>query len=127
MPAAIGGKIAAAEIPVAVSVGDGGFQFTLEELERLSKTSFPSPSFFGTTIVWPRFAYSLEQHGMMERNIPTIGVNQRNPDFGALAKACGCYTAVSEHYIELEAAVTNAFRADGPTVIHLRESAEFLA
>ena len=64
---------------------------------------------------------------MMKRNIPTIGVNQRNPDFGAFAKAYGCYMAVSEHYIELEAAVTNAIRADGATIIHLREGAEFLA
>ena len=64
--------------------------------------------------------------GMISRNIPTIGVNQYNPDFVKLAEAYGCLTAQPESFEELEMAVKTAFEAKGPTVIHVRESADFL-
>lgn len=122
LPAAIGGKIAAPETPVAAIVGDGGFQFTLQELGTAVENKLPM-----AIILWNNDSLAQIRDGMIVRNIPTIGVNQHNPDFVALAKAYGCHTAEPTSFDELEAAVTAAFAADGPTVIHVRESADFLA
>ena len=121
LPAAIGGKLARPETPVAVIVGDGGFQFTLQELGTAVENSLPL-----AIILWNNDSLAQIRDGMIARGIPTIGVNQHNPDFVKLAEAYGCKTAEPASFTELEAAVRAAFAADGPTVIHLRENADFL-
>jgi len=63
---------------------------------------------------------------MKARGIPTIGVNQFNPDFVALARAYGCHTAEPESLADLEASLTEAFAGDRPTLIRLREDSAFL-
>jgi 5-guanidino-2-oxopentanoate decarboxylase len=122
LPAAIGGKIASPETPVAVIVGDGGFQFTIQELGTAVENKLPL-----AIILWNNDSLAQIRDGMIVRDIPTIGVNQHNPDFVKLAEAYGCRTAEPESFEELEAAVKTAFDAGGPTVIHLRENAPFLA
>ena len=77
-------------------------------------------------ILWNNDSLAQIRDGMIVRDIPTIGVNQHNPDFVKLAEAYGCRTAEPTSFDELEEAVKAAFAADGPTVIHLRESAPFL-
>lgn len=121
LPAAIGGKSASPRTPVAVIVGDGGFQFTLQELGTAVENKLPL-----AIILWNNNSLAQIRDGMISRDIPTIGVNQHNPDFIKLAEAYGCRTAEPDSFAELEAAVTAAFAADGPTVIHLRENAPFL-
>ncbi|MDQ0472752.1 5-guanidino-2-oxopentanoate decarboxylase [Labrys wisconsinensis] len=121
LPAAIGGQIAAPGRPVMVVVGDGGFQFTLQELGTAVEQKLPIP-----IILWNNDSLAQIRDGMVARKIPTIGVDQHNPDFLKLAEAYGCRTAGPRSFAELEAAVTSAFAADGPTVIELREGAPFL-
>ncbi len=58
---------------------------------------------------------------MTARGIPTIGVNQRNPDYLKLAEAFGCRTARPDGLAAFERSLAEAFAADGPTVIELRE------
>ena len=122
MPAAVGGKIANPKTPVAVIVGDGGFQFTLQELGTAVENKLPL-----AIILWNNNSLAQIRDGMVARDIPTIGVNQHNPDFVKLAEAYGCRTAEPGSFADLEDAVKAAFTADGPTVIHLRENASFLA
>ena len=122
LPAAIGGQLASPETPVTVIVGDGGFQFTLQELGTAVENKLPL-----AIILWNNDSLAQIRDGMKARNIPTIGVNQHNPDFVKLAEAYGCRTAEPTSFAELEAAVKAAHAADGPTVIHLREDAGFLA
>lgn len=121
LPAAIGGQLASPETPVAVIVGDGGFQFTLQELGTAVENKLPL-----AIILWDNDSLAQIRDGMKARNIPTIGVNQHNPDFIKLAEAYGCDTAEPASFAELEAAVTKAFAGDRPTVIRLREDADFL-
>ncbi|MCM2474233.1 5-guanidino-2-oxopentanoate decarboxylase [Rhizobium sp. CG5] len=121
LPAAIGGKLASPETPVAVIVGDGGFQFTLQELGTAVEQKLPL-----AIILWNNDSLAQIRDGMIARDIPTIGVNQHNPDFIKLADAYGCRTAEPKSFAELETAVTAAHSADGPTVILLREDADFL-
>jgi len=121
LPAAIGGKIAAPERPVMVIVGDGGFQFTLQELGTAVEQKLPM-----AIILWNNDSLAQIRDGMISRKIPTIGVNQHNPDFIKLAEAYGCRTETPQTFEALEHAITAAFAADRPTVIELRESADFL-
>ncbi|GLS18092.1 hypothetical protein GCM10007874_11080 [Labrys miyagiensis] len=49
-----------------------------------------------------------------------------NPARFKLAAAYGCHTARPNRFAEPETATTAAFAPDGPTLIELRENAEFL-
>ena len=117
IPAAIGGKIASPDTPVAVFVGDGGFQFTLQELGTAVENELPM-----AIILWDNNSLAQIRDGMISRDIPTIGVNQFNPDFTALAKAYGCHVEEPNDLPSVEVAVKAAFGRNRPTVIRLRES-----
>jgi 5-guanidino-2-oxopentanoate decarboxylase len=122
LPAAIGGKIAAPERAVMVMVGDGGFQFTLQELGTAVEQRLPM-----AIILWNNDSLAQIRDGMISRDIPTIGVNQHNPDFLKLAEAYGCLTARPDSLAALQQAVRDAHQAQLPTVIEVRESAAFLS
>lgn len=122
LPAAIGGKLAAPERAVMVIVGDGGFQFTLQELGTAVEQRLPM-----AIILWNNDSLAQIRDGMLSRDIPTIGVNQHNPDFLKLAEAYGCLTARPDSLAALQQAVRDAHEAQLPTVIEVRESAAFLS
>lgn len=122
LPAAIGGKIAAPERPVMVMVGDGGFQFTLQELGTAVEQQLPM-----AIILWNNDSLAQIRDGMISRDIPTIGVNQHNPDFLKLAQAYGCRTVSPDSLQALQQAVREAHSANLPTMIEVRESAAFLS
>lgn len=122
LPAAIGGKIAAPERAVMVMVGDGGFQFTLQELGTAVEQRLPM-----AIILWNNSSLAQIRDGMIARDIPTIGVNQHNPDFLKLAQAYGCRTVSPDSLEALQQAVRDAHAANLPTVIEIRESAAFLS
>ena len=121
LPAAIGGQIAAPDRPVMAIVGDGGFQFTLQELGTAVEQKLPL-----VVLVWNNDSLAQIRDGMIARDIPTIGVNQHNPDFIKLAEAYGCLTASPQSTAELEATLRDGFSAQKPTVVVLREDAAFL-
>lgn len=116
LPAAIGGKLAAPERPTAVLVGDGGFQFTLQELGTAVEQKLPM-----AIILWNNNSLAQIRDGMTARKIPTIGVNQHNPVFADLARAYGAKVAQPKTIENFEAAVSKALFDDGPTVIEVFE------
>ncbi|WP_342240885.1 5-guanidino-2-oxopentanoate decarboxylase [Inquilinus sp. OTU3971] len=121
LPAAIGGQIAAPGQPTVALVGDGGFLFTLQELGTAVEQKLPL-----AVVLWNNDSLAQIRDGMTARGIPTIGVNQRNPDYLKLAEAFGCRTARPEGLAAFERSLSEAFATDGPTVIELREDAPFL-
>lgn len=82
MPAAIGAKLAKPELPVIALVGDGGFQFTLNELIVGSQEGVGI-----AIIVWNNNAYREIQDFMERSDIEPVGVDIKGPDLAALAKA----------------------------------------
>ncbi len=64
---------------------------------------------------------------MKIRGIPPIGVNSRNPDFVALARAFGCRGLRPDSLDSFEAAVGEALQARVPTLIEVHENAEWLS
>jgi 5-guanidino-2-oxopentanoate decarboxylase len=121
LPAAIGGQLAAPKRPTVALVGDGGIQFTLQELGTAVENRLPL-----AVVLWHNDSLAQIRDGMKARGIPTIGVNQWNPDFIALAKAYGCRTAEPASLADFEASLKAAFAGDRPTLIQLKEDAAFL-
>lgn len=121
LPAAIGAKLAAPERPGAVIIGDGGLLFTVQELATAVDYKVPL-----AVIVWNNDAYGQIKDDMGARGFPTIGVDLRNPDFVALARAFGCHALRPGSLDELAGAVAAADARDVPTVIDLREDLAFL-
>jgi len=121
LPAAIGAKLAAPARATVALAGDAGFLFTVQELATAVELGLPI-----AIVLWNNDALAQIAEGMTERDIPEIGVRQRNPDFIKLGKAFGCRTVRPTSLARFKAALDSAFAADGPTLIELREDARFL-
>jgi 5-guanidino-2-oxopentanoate decarboxylase len=121
MPAAIGGQIACPDRPTIAIVGDGGFLFTMQELGTAVELGLPLP-----ILVWNNDAFGQIAYGMNTRDIPELGVRQRNPDYLALASAFGAAAVRPDSLRALTAAIREALAAKGPTLIEVREDAPFL-
>jgi 5-guanidino-2-oxopentanoate decarboxylase len=122
MPAAIGGKIACPDRPTIAIVGDGGFLFTMQELGTAVELGLPLP-----ILLWNNDAFGQIAQGMNARDIPELGVRQRNPDYLALARAFGAGAVRPDSLSALQTAISAAFSASGPTLIEVREDSPFLS
>ena len=122
VPAAIGGQIACPDRPTIAIVGDGGFLFTVQELGTAVELGLPLP-----ILVWNNDAFGQIAYGMNKRDIPELGVRQRNPDYLALARAFGAEAVRPDSLAALKHAISAAFSADGPTLIEVREDASYLS
>jgi thiamine pyrophosphate-dependent acetolactate synthase large subunit-like protein len=109
MPAALGGKLAAPDRPMVALTGDGGFMFTMAELATAVQNKLAVP-----IVVWNNDGYG------------EIRDDARNPDFVAMAKSFGARAARPTSLEGFKAALRKAFKADGPTLIEVREDAAYL-
>ncbi len=116
LPAAIGGKIACPDRACAVVVGDGGFQFTLQEMATAAELELPMP-----VLLWDNGALGEIADFMQAREIPQTSVYPKNPDFESLAKAYGLGYENPSAASEITAAVRIALSSTAPTLIHVRQ------
>jgi len=114
LPAALGAKIAQAQRPVVALAGDFGVQFTLAELTTAVELDLTLP-----LVVWNNGALGQIRDDMRAAGIAPIGVVTRTPDFVALASACGATGVRVDHAAALSAALREALRRPGPTVIEV--------
>nr|WP_298681904.1 5-guanidino-2-oxopentanoate decarboxylase [uncultured Dongia sp.] len=121
LPAAIGAKIACPEKPVVALAGDGGFMFTVQDLGTAVEQGLALP-----IIVWNNDAFGQIAKDMIELDIPELGVKPRNPDYQALALAFGAKAVKPGSLGEFKAAIEQALKADGPTLIEVHEQASYL-
>src|SRR5208282_6506335 len=84
LPAALGAKISSPARAVLALAGDFGVQFTLGELMTAVEAALSLP-----IVVWNNSALGQIRDDMVAAGIPQLGVIGRNPDFVALAHACG--------------------------------------
>ena len=114
LPAALGARIAQPQRPIVALAGDFGLQFTLQELMTAVELDLTLP-----VVVWNNGALGQIRDDMRAAGIAPIGVVGRNPDFVALADACGA-TGVRVHDTR---ALTQALRAalarPGPTLLEV--------
>jgi thiamine pyrophosphate-dependent acetolactate synthase large subunit-like protein len=121
LPDAIGAKLAQPDTPVVTFVGDGGFMFTVQELVTGADLGLALP-----IILWNNEGLKQIQDDMELRDIEPVGVTGINPDFIALAQACGCHALKIDSAEGLVEAINTAFDADRPTLIEVREQDPWL-
>jgi 5-guanidino-2-oxopentanoate decarboxylase len=114
LPAAIGARIAQPHRPIVALAGDFGTQFTLQELMTAVELDLTLP-----IVVWNNGALGQIRDDMCAAGIAPIGVVARNPDFVALANACGAGGARVSSASALEGAVRAALARPGPTLIEV--------
>jgi 5-guanidino-2-oxopentanoate decarboxylase len=112
LPAAIGAKVAQPQRAVVALAGDFGVQFTLQELMTAVELDLTLP-----LVVWNNGALGQIRDDMRAAGIAPIGVVARNPDFVALAHACGAVGMRVQSAAALAEAVRAALARPGPTVL----------
>ena len=114
LPAAIGARIAQPQRPIVALAGDFGTQFTLQEIMTAVELDLTLP-----LIVWNNGALGQIRDDMRAAGIAPIGVVARNPDFVALAHACGAAGARVPDAAALAAALRGALGRPGPTLLEV--------
>jgi 5-guanidino-2-oxopentanoate decarboxylase len=117
LPAALGAKIAAPERPIVALAGDFGLQFTLNELMTAVEIDQSLP-----IVLWNNSALGQIRDDMIAANIAPVAVAARNPDFPALAAACGAQAIQVTSPATLVQALRAALNRRGPTLIEALES-----
>ncbi len=113
LPAAIGAKVARPDATVVPIVGDGGFQYTMQELATAVqfKLGLPIVIFNDSTYT----AVKMEQADKYDRRF--IAVDLVNPDYPKLADAYGIPSTTARSAEELVQAIVAAAKRDVPTII----------
>jgi thiamine pyrophosphate-dependent acetolactate synthase large subunit-like protein len=116
LPAAMGAKIAQPQRPILALAGDFGLQLTLQELVTAVELGLSLP-----VVVWNNSALGQIREDMLASGITPVAVTARNPDFPALAHACGAHAERVESPAALTQAISSALLRRGPTLIEARE------
>jgi acetolactate synthase-1/2/3 large subunit len=120
----LGAKLAAPDRPCVAVCGDGGFMMRPDVLCTAVEYGIPA-----VWLVWNNFAYGAIrdiQVGLLhKREIATSFTREAtgqlyNPDFVALARACGVDGIRVDRAAELEGAFEHAIRAQAPFVLEVR-------
>lgn len=115
LPAAIGAKIAEPKKNLIALIGDGGFQFTMQELAVACEQNLPIP-----IVIWNNDGY-----GEIKRNEAAMGfddfiaVDNQNLDFMKLAGSYGIEGVLPVNKDELKECLLKCFKKDQPTIIEI--------
>ncbi len=115
VPAAIGAAIAQ-DSPVVCLAGDGGFQFTLNEIAVAVQER--APVLF---VLWNNDGYGEIKSYMVETGVTPVGVDLHNPDFTALGRAYGLRADKAETLDTLDRLVRDFADNPSPTLIEVDE------
>jgi thiamine pyrophosphate-dependent acetolactate synthase large subunit-like protein len=102
--------------PVVVIAGDGGFQFSINDLVTAAMYNVPVKCFILNNSTLKFIEFEERAH---DGNVPS-GVKLLNPDYAALADASHCKGMKADTYEELINAAKMAFMHDGPVVVDCR-------
>jgi len=114
LPAALGAKISSPARTVIALAGDFGLQFTQTELMTAVEAGLSLP-----IVVWNNAALGQIRDDMVAAGIAQLGVIGRNPDFVALAHACGAEGYRAHDAAALSEAIRTALTYAGPTLIEV--------
>lgn len=113
LPAAIGAKVGLKDRAVAAVVGDGGYQFTMQELATAIQFRLGIP-----VIIFNDSTYSaVKDEQKQSRGARYSAVDLVNPDFVKLADAYGVPGVRVSSPDDLREAITGALTRDVPTII----------
>jgi acetolactate synthase I/II/III large subunit len=123
VPAAVAAKLLDPGRPVICFVGDGGFQMSALELATTVQEELAI-----VVIVVNNGMYGTIR-GFQERSYPgrVVATALRNPDFAALARACGAHGEAIERTEQFMPALERALAAGRPALIELRVDGEAIS
>ena len=113
LPAAIAAKIARPDLPVACIIGDGCFQMTCGEIAVAKREGLTLP-----VVVLDDSLLGLIVIKQEQRQFGTYGTELGDTPAAPPAHYFGVPAKLARTAEELDAALAEAFQADGPTVIH---------
>ncbi len=116
LPAAIGAQLATPRRPVVCVVGDGGLQFSIQELASAREAEVPV-----IVLLWNNRGYAEIKSYMTARQIHPIGVDIYTPDFHLLAKGFGCESVKVTRLADLPEQLHMAAKRKTATIIELME------
>ena len=117
LPAAIGAQLAAPDRPVVCIIGDGGIQFSIQELASAREIEVPV-----IVLLWNNRGYGEIKNYMVSKQIHPIGVDIYTPDFQMLAKGFGCEAVTLKDPARLPALLREAAKRKTATVIEIDEA-----
>ncbi|MEN8652657.1 pyruvate dehydrogenase [Streptomyces sp. 21So2-11] len=112
MPQAIGAQFTDLNRQVISMSGDGGFTMLMGDFLTLVQYDLPVK-----VIVFNNSALGMVELEMMVDGLPSYGTTNKNPDFAAVARACGAYGVRVEKPKQLAGALKGAFKHKGPALV----------
>ena len=116
LPCAVGAKLALPDRSVVAIVGDGGFLFTIQELLTAAEQQLPL-----VIILWNNNSLKQIKDDMQADAIPTLAVDNLNPDFSALVQSCHCRWQQPKSHNDLFEMISQGLKIDKPTVVEINE------
>lgn len=112
LPAAIAAKLTSPGRQVVALVGDGGLAMSLGELLTAAQYNLAI-----TVVVLNNGILATEKNRMLVSSLRTIGVDLHNPDFAALARACGAEGFTARTPDEVAEMLPRALASGRPAVL----------
>jgi acetolactate synthase I/II/III large subunit len=123
LPAAMAAKFLEPDRPVLCTMGDGGYSMVFADLETAVRHRLRF-----VTVVYNDSALSLIQVAQERKGYPDYGVRYGEIDFAAASAALGAWSRRVRTLPDLEAAVKEGLRENGPAVVEVMiDPAEYRA
>jgi pyruvate dehydrogenase (quinone) len=122
MPQALGAQALDPRRQVVAMCGDGGFSMLMGDFITVAQLKLPVKLVVFNNSVLGFVAMEMKAGGYL-----TDGTDLENPDFAAIAGACGVKGIRVEHAADLDSAIQEAFAHDGPVLLDVITAKEELA
>jgi pyruvate dehydrogenase (quinone) len=112
LPMAIGAQFTDRRRQVVSMSGDGGFAMLMGEFLTLVQYDLPVK-----VVLFNNSSLGMVELEMLVTGLPSHGTTNTNPDFAAVAEACGAFGVRVEKPKDLPGALKAAFRHKGPALV----------
>ncbi|MFF1451423.1 pyruvate dehydrogenase [Streptomyces sp. NPDC058274] len=114
LPMAIGAQFTDRNRQVVSMSGDGGFSMLMGDFLTLVQYDLPVK-----VVLFNNSSLGMVELEMMVAGLPSYGTANKNPDFAAVARACGAYGVRVEKPKQLAGALKDAFKHKGPALVDI--------
>ncbi|MFE6717996.1 pyruvate dehydrogenase [Streptomyces albidoflavus] len=112
LPQSIGAQLPERDRQVVAMAGDGGFSMLMGDFLTLVQLNLPVK-----VVLFNNSSLGMVELEMLVGGLPAFGTTNQNPDFAAVARACGAYGVRVEKPKQLAGALKDAFKHDGPALV----------
>ncbi|MBY8340643.1 pyruvate dehydrogenase [Streptomyces spinosirectus] len=114
LPMAIGAQFTDRERQVVSMSGDGGFSMLMGDFLTLVQYDLPVK-----VVLFNNSSLGMVELEMLVAGLPSYGTTNKNPDFAAVARACGAHGVRVEKPKDLPGALKDAFKHKGPALVDI--------